>query len=209
MSEFTFKEMIIQGWPVLSVLFIASILSVTVIVDRFFALRRAWLNADRFVTKVLKIIESQGVSAALAYCGQFTQPISIVVQAVLNEKGDREAKDRVAQNAMQGQILELEKWIAILGTTGSVAPFVGLLGTVSGIIRAFIDMYTHAGGGVEVVAKGIAEALITTAVGLFVAIPAVIGYNYCVNKIRRLSREIDVAVFRLIESLTAPGSQKS
>jgi len=209
MSEFTFKEMIIQGWPVLSVLFIASILSITVIVDRFFALRKAWLNADRFVTKVLKMIESQGIGAALAYCGQFTQPVSMVVQSVLNEKGDRETRERVAQNTMQAQILDLEKWTSILGTTGSVAPFVGLLGTVSGIIKAFIDMATHSGGGVEVVAAGIAEALITTAVGLFVAIPAVIGYNYCVNKIRRLSREIDVAVFRLIEALSAPGSQKS
>lgn len=209
MSEFTFKEMIIQGWPVLSVLFIASILSITVIVDRFFALRKAWLNADRFITKVLKMIESQGIGAALAYCGQFTQPVSMVVQSVLNEKGDRETRERVAQNTMQAQILDLEKWTSILGTTGSVAPFVGLLGTVSGIIKAFIDMATHSGGGVEVVAAGIAEALITTAVGLFVAIPAVIGYNYCVNKIRRLSREIDVAVFRLIESLSAPGGQKS
>jgi len=209
MSEFTFKEMIIQGWPVLSVLFIASILSITVIVDRFFALRKAWLNADRFITKVLKMIESQGIGAALAYCGQFTQPVSMVVQSVLNEKGDRETRQRVAQNTMQAQILDLEKWTSILGTTGSVAPFVGLLGTVSGIIKAFIDMATHSGGGVEVVAAGIAEALITTAVGLFVAIPAVIGYNYCVNKIRRLSREIDVAVFRLIESLSAPGGQKS
>jgi biopolymer transport protein ExbB len=71
---------------------------------------------------------------------------------------------------------------------------------VTGIIKCFIDMATHAGGGVEVVAAGIAEALIATAVGLFVAIPAVVGYNYCVNKIRRLSGEIDIAVFHLIES---------
>jgi len=76
-----------------------------------------------------------------------------------------------------------------------------LFGTVTGIIKCFIDMATHAGGGVEVVAAGIAEALIATAVGLFVAIPAVVGYNYCVNKIRRIAGEIDVAVFRLIESL--------
>ena len=205
MSEFTFKEMIIQGWPVLSILFIASILSITVIVDRYFAFRRARINAERFVSKIQKIIDSQGMSAALAYCGQFAQPVSMVVQAVLRENGDREAKERAAQNAMQAQIMELERRITILGTTGSVAPFIGLFGTVTGIIKCFIDMATHAGGGVEVVAAGIAEALIATAVGLFVAIPAVVGYNYCVNKIRRLSGEIDVAVFRLIESSSIPG----
>ena len=207
MSEFTFYQMILQGWPVLSVLFIASILSITVIVDRLLTFRRAKLNAERFVGKILKIIEVQGLSAAIAYCGQFSQPVAMVVMAVLRETGDREAKVRVAQNAMQGQILELEKWISILGTTGSIAPFVGLFGTVSGIIKAFIDMATHAGGGVEVVAAGIAEALITTAVGLFVAIPAVVGFNYCVNKIRRFSGEIDVAVFGLIEASKNSGGR--
>ena len=208
MSEFTFKAMIMQGWPVLSILFIASIVSITVIVDRFFAYRRAWLNAERFVGKIMKIIEAQGMNSALAYCGQFPQPVSVVVQAVLRENGDREAKDRAAQNAMQGQILEMERRIAILGTTGSVAPFIGLFGTVTGIIKCFIDMATHAGGGIEIVAAGIAEALIATAIGLFVAIPAVIGYNYCVNKIRRISGEIDVAAFRLIESTSISGEQK-
>jgi biopolymer transport protein ExbB/TolQ len=209
MMEFTFKEMIIQGWPVLSVLFVGSILSITVIVDRYVTLRRARLNAERFVAKVLKVVEAQGINAALAYSGQFSQPAAFVVRAVLEESGgDRAAKERAAQNAMQAQILELEKWVPILGTTGSVAPFVGLLGTVSGIIKAFIDMATHAGGGVEVVAAGIAEALITTGVGLFVAIPAVIGYNYCVNKIRRLAGEIDVAVFHLIESPTLSGAKE-
>ncbi len=208
MTEFTFKAMIMQGWPVLSILFIASIISITVIVDRYFAYRRAWLNAERFVNKIMKVLEVQGMNAALAYCGQFPQPVSVVVQAVLRETGDREAKERTAQNAMQGQILELERRIAILGTTGSVAPFIGLFGTVTGIIKCFIDMATHAGGGVEVVAAGIAEALIATAIGLFVAIPAVIGYNYCVNKIRRISGEIDVAVFRLIESTGAAAETK-
>jgi len=208
MSEFTFKAMIIQGWPVLSILFLASILSITVIVDRFFAYRRAWLNAERFVGKILKIIEAQGMNAALAYCGQFSQPVSVVVQAVLRENKGREARERVAQNAMQSQILELERRITVLGTTGSIAPFIGLFGTVAGIIKAFIDMATHSGGGVEVVAAGIAEALITTAVGLFVAIPAVVGYNYCVSRIRRMSGEIDVAVFHLIESTSGSGEQK-
>jgi biopolymer transport protein ExbB len=207
MTEFTFREMFLQGWPILSILLIASILSITVIVDRFLAFRSAHLNAERFVGKILNIVETQGVNAALTYCGQFPQPVSMVVQAVLRESGNREAKERTAQNTLQAQILELEKNIPILGTTGSIAPFIGLFGTVSGIIKAFIDMATHAGGGVEVVAAGIAEALITTAVGLSVAIPAVIGYNYCVSRIRRMSGEIDVAVFRLIESPNLPGGQ--
>jgi len=204
MSEFTFREMIIQGWPILSILLLASILSITVIVDRFFTFKNAHLNAERFVGKILNIIETQGTPAALTYCEQFPHPISMVVQAVLREKGNREARERTAQNALQAQILELEKNIPILGTTGSIAPFIGLFGTVSGIIKAFIDMATHAGGGVEVVAAGIAEALITTAVGLSVAIPAVVGYNYCVSRIRRMSGEIDVAIFRLIESSGGP-----
>lgn len=201
MTQFTFREMFLQGWPLLSILILASILSVTVIWDRISALHRAKKDAIRFVTDVIHLLTTKDAGAALAYCQRFSQPVAVVARAILQQTGGRAARERAGRNALQGCIHDLERYVPILGTIGSIAPFLGLLGTVIGIIKAFLDMATHAGGGIEVVASGIAEALITTAVGLFVAIPAVIGYNYCVQRIRRLTDEIDLAMYRLIEYL--------
>jgi biopolymer transport protein ExbB/TolQ len=86
---------------------------------------------------------------------------------------------------------EAEHRLAVLGTVANVAPFIGLLGTVIGIIRAFHAIALKASAGPSVVASGIAEALISTAAGLFVAIPAVIAYNYFLKRSRRLGLELE------------------
>jgi len=88
-----------------------------------------------------------------------------------------------------------------LGSIGNVSPFIGLFGTVLGIIRAFHDLAMSSGGGPSVVANGIAEALVATAVGLFVAVPAVIAYNFFVRAIDNIEVEAINAASELIDIL--------
>jgi biopolymer transport protein ExbB/biopolymer transport protein TolQ len=107
----------------------------------------------------------------------------------------------MAQRALQREVDKLERRTPMLGTIASTAPFVGLLGTVIGIIKAFQSIATTKGGGPEVVAAGVAEALITTAFGLFVAIPAVMGYNYLVHRVQRLALEVQVSVSEIIDAV--------
>jgi biopolymer transport protein ExbB len=202
MSGFTLREMLFHGWPVLSVLLIMSILSVTVIVDRLMALRKARLNARQFVANVIQILDSEGVGKAVEYCARFSRPVARVLEAVLSQSGKRPARERVLQHAVQEEIRDLEFGVPVLATVASTAPFIGLFGTVVGIIKAFSDIASNVGGGPEVVAAGIAEALITTACGLLVAIPALIGYNYFVHQIAKLSEEIDLVAFDLVEKLS-------
>ncbi|MBI3986242.1 MAG: MotA/TolQ/ExbB proton channel family protein [Lentisphaerae bacterium] len=202
MTGFGFRDMILSGWPVLSILLIMSVISVTVIWDRVVAFRRARLDARAFFANVIRMLTEQGVEQAYDYAGQFAKPAALIARRILAQPGGREARERAAQNALQTQVNELERYVAVLGTIGSTAPFIGLFGTVMGIIKAFQDIALNAGGGPEVVSVGIAEALITTAFGLLVAIPAVIGYNYCVRQIQRLAQDIDVAAFDLLEKLT-------
>ena len=97
--------------------------------------------------------------------------------------------------------MKLERYLGILGPLGNISPFIGLIGTVGGIIKAFRDLAMAGGGGPSVVAKGIAEALVATAGGLLVAIPAVIVYNYFMRKVKHLSVEMDVASIRLLVML--------
>jgi biopolymer transport protein TolQ len=102
-----------------------------------------------------------------------------------------ESINRVLQRASYVELTKLEKNINFLATTAAVAPFVGLLGTVWGIIVSFTDIAAHKSASLAVVAPGIADALIATAFGLFAAIPAVMAYNYFVSKTRGVAAEME------------------
>jgi len=202
MGGFTLREMLLNSWPIVSVLAIMSIVSLTVILDRFSILRRARLNAFVLAANLGKILKAHGADAALEYCQRFSQPAAKVMTAIIIRGGGREDQERAGQYALQTEINRLEAYVPILGTIGSTAPFVGLLGTVLGIIKSFQDIAIHSGAGPEIVSAGLSEALVATAFGLMVAIPAVIFYNYCVNKIQRMTQEIDLATYEIIEQLS-------
>ena len=110
--------------------------------------------------------------------------------AKLGTKGLTELMEATAMK----EKLKLEEYLNILGTMGNIAPFIGLLGTVVGIIRAFQNLAASGSGGPSVVAAGIAEALITTAAGLVVAIPSVVAYNYFLRRIGTIMLEIEAAM---------------
>lgn len=201
MNNVTIGDMLLQGWPVLSILLIMSIFSVTIIVDRVKAIRRARLNARAFVARTIQILREQGLAKAVEFCEKYNKPVALVTEEILRQHGKREARERALQHALQEQVRNLETMVPVLGTVASTAPFVGLFGTVIGIIKAFASIAANTGGGPEVVAAGIAEALITTACGLVVAIPALAGYNYCIHQVEVLMGDIELAAYDLIETL--------
>jgi biopolymer transport protein TolQ len=102
-----------------------------------------------------------------------------------------ESVERALRRSVTTQLTTLERRVPFLATTGSSAPFIGLFGTVWGIMNSFLNIGATGATNLAVVAPGISEALIATAVGLFAAIPAVIGYNYCVSQIRVIHREME------------------
>jgi biopolymer transport protein TolQ len=105
--------------------------------------------------------------------------------------GEQERVARVLRRSTTSETQRLEKYLSFLATTGSAAPFIGLFGTVWGIMNAFHGIGTSGSASLAVVAPGISEALVATAIGLVAAIPAVIGYNHFVNKINVLIGEMD------------------
>jgi biopolymer transport protein ExbB/TolQ len=199
--------MLAQGWPVLSILFVMSIASITVIAERLSAIRRARSDSKAFVDKVIRIVQGDGSRGAIEFCRKSDKPVAAICLEVLMQSGKRAARERAVQHALQKQVRKLEAMVPVLGTIASTAPFVGLLGTVAGIIKAFASIAANTGGGPEVVAAGIGEALITTACGLVVAIPALIGYNYCVYQIEVLFGDIELSVYDLLEVLCGSEDQ--
>ncbi len=105
--------------------------------------------------------------------------------------GDMQSIERALERAQTNELTQLENMVPFLATTGSAAPFVGLFGTVWGIMNSFINIGVEGAANLATVAPGIAEALIATAIGLMAAIPAVIAYNYFVRKIKVLSSEME------------------
>jgi biopolymer transport protein ExbB len=200
-EAFAFKDVVARGWPVLSALGLMSILAMAVFFDRLIVFMRAKSDPDAFVDVVVTMLDGMGKDAALAHCTAFRKPIGNVCAEILRNAGNRPNMEKAAHNAMQAELNKLETLVPLLATVASTAPFVGLLGTVVGVIRAFHDISAQSGGGPEVVAAGISEALIATAVGLFVAIPSTMAYNFFVHRTQKIARETDVAAFRLIEKL--------
>lgn len=112
-------------------------------------------------------------------------------EAYLTEMGGAENVARALRRATTSETQRLEKYLTFLATTGSTAPFIGLFGTVWGIMDAFHGIGKTGSASLAVVAPGISEALVATAIGLIAAIPAVVGYNHFVNKVNLLTGEMD------------------
>ena len=201
MNNVTIGDMLLRGWPVLTVLLLMSILSIAIMVDRVRVIRAAKLNARAFVARLMTVLKEQGPERALEFCRRYNEPVSAVSLEILQQAGGRAARERALQHAMQAEIKRLEESTPVLATVASTAPFVGLFGTVVGIIKAFASIAANNGGGPEVVSGGIAEALITTACGLLVAIPALIAYNWCVHQVQTLATDVELAVYDLVEML--------
>jgi biopolymer transport protein ExbB/TolQ len=177
---------------VLWLLVLLSILSVAVMVERGIAMSGRMVAFDDFLDKLHKALAADDVNGARALVGQPRSPEARVALIGLDElpRGTTAAVEAMA-SARSRERLALEKHLGILGTLGNNAPFIGLFGTVLGIIKAFADLAKNQGGGATVVMAGIAEALVATAVGLMVALPAVVAFNVFQGRIRRTMGRID------------------
>ena len=189
---------------VLLILLAFSILSWAIIFQKYRGFRAARRESQEFL-KVFR--QSKKLSEIRAFCRTLKEsPLpevfysgyrEIESQAAMAENPAKprirslEAVRRALQIGASGELSRLEKWVTWLATTGNVAPFVGLFGTVWGIIDAFHGMGTAGTASLRSVAPGISEALITTAAGLFTAIPAVIAYNIFLQRIREFGNQMD------------------
>ena len=189
------------GW-VIYLLLLASVLTIAVIVERVIVQRRerraflafkgktaVFLNRGEISPAALSVEQAEGIAAGILRAG-LARP----------EAGPAAVEERLAAARIEGKY-QLERRLWVLGTLGNNAPFVGLFGTVLGVIKAFGDLAGSASAGPEVVMAGLSEALIATAVGLLVAIPAVMAYNYLMKRAGELLSETDALSRQLLAAL--------
>lgn len=206
-----------------------SVYSLAVIGERWWTFRQAHLATRGAARRVLTLVGQGELGQALQACGAAGGHVAAVLAAGLREVAPLAtenpglqagpALDRAtaaARDAMQRatawEIDRLETRLTVLATLGNISPFVGLFGTVIGVMRAFEAISRTGSGGLGSVSAGIAEALVATAAGLFVAIPAVTAYNHFVSRVKRCATEMDGAASELLGRIArlgvgdAPGS---
>ncbi len=186
----------------LIILGFCSVLNITFMIERWWTIRRAQGSGDAILTHVHKFLQEGKAEAAQQYCHKHPSAVGqVIYYGLLHASRPRKDLDELLASKRLEERLKLERYLGVLGTLGNIAPFIGLFGTVVGIIKAFRDLALSGGGGPAVVARGIAEALVATAGGLVVAIPAVIIYNYFMRKVKTISVEMEVASIRLMVML--------
>jgi biopolymer transport protein ExbB/biopolymer transport protein TolQ len=207
-----------MGWfarGVVIILAIMSIWSLTVIIQKAIQFNRIQSATRKFAPQFSRSIQEENLDQAIAlaeankksHVARVLGDALAEVKPLLRDRATITAADiNSAERAVERQMLivlsELKRGTGILATVGSTGPFVGLLGTTMGIVNAFTGMSLQgASGGLAGISAGIAEALITTAFGLFVAIPAVWGYNYFTTKIENLTVEMTYTSKELIDYL--------
>jgi biopolymer transport protein ExbB/biopolymer transport protein TolQ len=205
-----------MGWfakGIVAALAIMSVWSLTISVSKWWNLRKAQKETLRFapefsqfleednLTEAIKLAEGYKKSHVARVLGGALAEIRPLIQDGSVTVADINSAERAVERNMLLEVTQLKRGLALLATVGSTAPFVGLLGTTMGIVNAFTGMAQTGSGGLSAIGAGIAEALITTAFGLLVAIPAVWMYNYFQTKIDNLTAEMTYVSKEFIDYL--------
>ncbi len=197
-----FLELIRQGGPVMIILILMSILAVAIVIERLVFFSNEKGDTKGLLRALGQRIAVDDIPGAIAHCRKSKGMLPRILEFGLQrgEKNRADITDALSIALMENLNL-LERNLGIIGTVAVIAPFVGLLGTVLGIIRAFNDIALKGNSTPAVVAAGTSEALVTTAAGLGVAVVAVVFFNYFKTRIKAFNQDLIVASNQLAEML--------
>ncbi len=207
-------SIVLKGGWIMLFIFIASIIAVTIIIDRILVIRKSKSNIPQFLVKIRALLKKRDIDGALNYCMEERTPAANIVKRGLKKYhfGHERVKEAI-ESAGKQEITKLEKGLSVLATISGVAPLLGFLGTVTGMISAFMRIEDLQGAAnPSDLAGGIWEALLTTAFGLAVGIIAYTFYNYLVNSINKLVLDMEIVsndVVDIIEEVRSNRAQKS
>jgi biopolymer transport protein ExbB len=196
-------DLFYRGGLVMYPILLCSLAALTVFLERLWTLRRSRLIPAGLTSKLVDAISSGQIDQAIALCDANSYaPLARIAKAGLVQYGESPEMVRFMVSEIGGQeAARLERYQRVIGTVAYIAPLLGLLGTVSGMIKAFDVIATHSVGDPAHLAGGISEALITTAAGLLVAIPVVIMHKIIQSRASMLSLELDKEAVTLTEHL--------
>ena len=193
---------------IMIVLLILSLVVIFVFIQRFLIIRRANMNDEGFMNRVKDYIHDGKIDSAINLCRQTQNPSARMIEKGISRLGRPMNDVLVAiENVGNIEVAKLEKGFPIIATIAAIAPMLGFLGTVTGMVTAFMSM-ANAGSNVDItlLSKGIYEALVTTVGGLIVGIVALFGYNYLVSQVDNVVNRLESSTMEFMDLLNEPAN---
>ncbi len=198
--------------PIMSVLLVCSIIAFTFAIERWWFFRRNRINVPKFMERAKEFLRRNELDHLFGYCETKRGPVPRMIHTALSNLSlSKEEMEQLLDTTKEKEEVKFEKNLSILGTLSNIAPLLGLFGTVLGIIRAFRDIAVTGSGGSAVVAMGVAEALLTTAAGIIIAVVSTIFYNYFMRRIRVMdveTEDVRVNLWRMLREANGNNVQR-
>ena len=197
-------EIVKAGGPFMAPIILCSIIAAGILLERLWTLQRKRVLPQELIKRVTELTDKNQVTPKVIDALEKNSPLGRVLAAALaNRDRGREIMMERVEDTGRHVIYELERFLNSLGTIASIAPLLGLLGTVTGIIRSFNAVMLGGMGDPRMLAGGISEALVCTAAGLTVAVPAYIAFRYLRGKVERIVVEMEKIAVNFADSLGA------
>ncbi len=189
------------GWLMLPLL-LCSVVAVAIIIERLWTLRRRRVLPDDLTVKVWEWAHNRKLDESHLRALSESSPLGqILASGLLNRSRSRDIMKESIEDTGRHVVHELERYLNSLGTIAAITPLLGLLGTVIGMVKVFTAITTHGVGNPAVLAGGISEALLTTAAGLSIAIPSLIGYRYLRGRVDSLVVQMEKEAMKLVDTI--------
>ncbi len=203
MEETSVLDLIGQGgllmWPII----ICSILAAAIIGERLWALRADKITPKHLVAQVWSLVKSNKLDAKKLRELKSSSPLGRILSVgLINSKHGRDIMKECIEEVAQHEVHEMERFLNVLGTIAAITPLLGLLGTVLGMIEVFSTIVLQGTGNAAVLAGGISKALVTTAAGLFVAIPALFFHRFLLRRVDELTIYMEREAIKLVDVVT-------
>jgi biopolymer transport protein ExbB len=196
-------EILQKGGPLMGIILLCSVVTLGVFFERLLYLHRVSIRVGEFLEGLRLLIQRNHLAEALQECVTISGPVARVIQAALQKPdSSRTELKEITTDAGLLELPKLERNLSVLSMLAYITPLIGLLGTVLGLLDAFLAITSHGGYATTAdIAKGVFESLITTAAGLAVAIPAFLAYSYLSSRVNDLIHDMERAGIEIVQLL--------
>lgn len=199
-------DLAIKGGPLMIPIAICSVVAIYILFERLMTINKAGNSPDTFMDKIKDMVTRGDVNGARALCSQYDTPIARMIEKGLSRIGSPlKSIEASIENMAKIELFKLEKNLSVLATIAGAAPMMGFLGTVLGMVQAFISIAQEEGTiSPKLLSNGIYEAMITTVAGLIVGIIAYLSYNFLVTRVSKLVHKMEYSSIEFMELLQEP-----
>lgn len=196
----TLYELLEKGGALMYPILIASVVAIVTFIERLWSLQRRLVVPQGFVRALRNLVQRGELGTAETLCAENGSAFAIIAASGLRHRGaGRAGMKEAMEETGQLEASRLGRFVGLTGTVATISPLLGLLGTVTGMIKVFKDVAQQADPQINVLARGIWEALLTTGAGLTVAIPSYLGYRYLLSRVDLLATEMEEQALELLD----------